>query len=336
MAIRERRGSVTGWSGSHSCLSRVSALLRFSPNSSELLSMASRLLHCIRFMHFNVGLWSCLGCASFEPFLVRFAVVFVFFRRFLSFFPSCVWRSSKLSLCLCLSLCSSWACFFLLPLDVVECFSLFLDRGFWSVLGSSLCELLSASLLKRVDFFELMEDRERDQSFWSRGSWERKSHSEGERERESKKETTFLSWSSLNSDLHWASFLLTVSLWERERGSGGEPKWEDAREKMKQVLYEEEEEESKMVEGRGETTATTTATTDDEEHCFQRWNPSSWWRKRRRRSYNNNKLITKFSHCRKAWCDGAMLWKGNTTWRRHLQAREREGGDLIKIFKAQQ
>ncbi len=270
--------------------------------------MASRLFPCIRFVHFNVGLWSCLCCASFQPFLVRFAVVFGFLCRCLSFFPSCVWRRSKLSLCLChcLSLCCSWACFFLSPFDVVDCFSLFLDRGFWSVLGSSLCELLSASLLKRVDFFELMEDRERDQSFWSRSSWERKSHSEGERERElkkKKKKTAFLSWSSLNSDLHWASFLLTVSLWERERGSGGEPKWEDAREKMKQVLYEEEVDESKMVEGRGETTATT-ATTDDEEHCFQRWKPSSWWRRRRRRSYNNNKLITEFSRCRK----GVMRW----------------------------
>jgi hypothetical protein len=54
-------------------------------------------------------------------------------------------------------------------------------------LGSSLCELLSDSLLKRVDFFEFMEDRQRDQSFWSRSSWERKSHSEGEGERENQK-----------------------------------------------------------------------------------------------------------------------------------------------------
>lgn len=103
---------------------------------------------------------------------------------FLSFLLVCEEEASSVCLCHCLSLCSSWACLFLLPLDVVDCFSLFLDRGFWSVLGSSLCELLSASLLKRVDFFELMEDRERDQSFWSRSSWEGKSHSEGERERE--------------------------------------------------------------------------------------------------------------------------------------------------------
>jgi hypothetical protein len=50
------------------------------------------------------------------------------------------------------------------------------------------------------------------------GAPERERVTARERERERiKRKTTFLSWSSLNSDLHWASFLLTVSLWERER-----------------------------------------------------------------------------------------------------------------------
>ncbi len=186
MAIRERRGSVTGW------VAPILVSLAWALSCASLPTLPSFFLWLLVFF---LAFVSCISMSDSEAAFVAlllshsswdlrlylvFSVAF-----FLSFLLVCEEEANSVSVSV--SLCSNWACFFLLPLDVVDCFSLFLDRGFWSVLGSSLCELLSDSLLKRVDFFEFMEDRQRDQSFWSRSSWERKSHSEGEGERENQK-----------------------------------------------------------------------------------------------------------------------------------------------------
>jgi hypothetical protein len=143
MAIIERRGSVTGW---------VAPILdSLAWASASLPTLPSFFLWLLVFF---LAFVSCISMSDSEAAFVAlllthsswdlrlhlvFSVAF-----FLSFFPSCVWRRSKLSLCLChcLSLCSSWACLFLLPLDVVDCFPLFLDRGlFWALRFVNCCQL---------------------------------------------------------------------------------------------------------------------------------------------------------------------------------------------------